>query len=973
MVTSEAISHYRIIRKLGSGGMGEVYLAEDVRLGRRVALKLLSDQFAADEDRLRRFEQEARAASALNHPNIITIHEVGLEKGTRFITTEYIEGETLRQHISRKPMSLSEVLDAAIQMASALAAAHQAGIVHRDIKPENIMLRPDGYVKVLDFGIVKLTEDFADHQQAATDAATQETTVLVKTESNAVLGSPSYMSPEQARGLTIDERTDIFSLGVVLYEMIAGRRPFGGTTASDVIVSILDRTPPPLRDFVTDLPEEMEYIVAKALRKDREERYQNARELIQDLRAVKQRLDFEAELQRSTREGPIFTSKFAHAFETTKQLAVRSEEVTGRTTSSAEYIITELKHHKKTVLLFAVAAAIVVAVLFYFNKPQPLTERDTILIADFANTTGDPVFDGTLKQALAVQLEQSPFLNIFSDERVRETLRYMNRQPDERLTIPIAREIAARQGLKAMLFGGISSLGSNYVITLEAMNAQTGDVVAREQVEAERKEQVLRALGSAASSLREKLGESLRTIERFDAPIEQATTSSLEALKSYSLGYEQQSRARYLEAIPFYRRAIEMDPNFALAHTQLAVAYDNSRQPELAAEYAARAFELRTRVSEREKLYISWRYYSGTTRELDKAIEVLELWKQTYPRDVVPPNSLSFYYSQIGQYERAIEQARLAIELNPSRPQPYSNLGLALMGSNRLDEAQAVYERALSQNLDSTGYHWGLYSIGFIRGDAEMMRKQVEWLAGKPNEYEALSWEAKTAAARGQMARYHELSRRAIEMARSRDLGEVAGQFAARAELRDAMAGNCAGTKANVGAGLPRSNPATIDRALALALCGDVAESQALIEEQARRFPKDTILNMIWLPTIRAAMELNRNDPAKAIQLLQPAANYEMGYAAGFWPVYIRGQAYLRQRAGQKAAAEFQRILDNRGAGMDSNLYPLAHLGLARAAAIAGDSRQSRKSYEEFFALWRDADPDIPVLKEARQEYERLP
>lgn len=972
-MTSEAISHYRIIRKLGSGGMGEVYLAEDIRLGRRVALKLLSDQFAADEDRLRRFEQEARAASALNHPNIITIHEVGLENSTRFITTEYIEGETLRQHISRKRMSLSEVLDAAIQMAGALAAAHQAGIVHRDIKPENIMLRPDGYVKVLDFGIVKLTEEFADQRQAATDAPTQDTTVLVKTESNAVLGSPSYMSPEQARGLTIDERTDIFSLGVVLYEMIAGRRPFSGTTASDVIVSILDRTPPPIKDFASDLPEEMEYIVAKALRKDREERYQNARDLIQDLRAVKQRLDFEAELQRSTREGPVFTSKFSHAFETTKQLAVRSEEMAGRTTSSAEYIITELKHHKKTVALFVVVAAIVTAVvLFYFNKPQPLTERDTILIADFANTTGDPVFDGTLKQALAVQLEQSPFLNIFSDERVRETLRYMNRQPDERLTIPIAREIAARQGLKAMLFGGISSLGSNYVITLEAMNSQTGDVVAREQVEAERKEQVLKALGSAASSLREKLGESLPTIKRFDAPIEQATTSSLEALKSYSLGYEQQSRARYLEAIPFYRRAIEMDPNFALAHTQLAVAYDNSRQPEMAAEYAAKAFELRARVSEREKLYISWRYYSGTTRELDKAIEVLELWKQTYPRDVVPPNSLSFYYSQIGQYERAIEEARLAIELNPSRPQPYSNLGLALMGSNRLDEAQAVYERALSQNLDSTGYHWGLYSIGFIRGDTELMRKQVEWLAGKPNEFEAVSWEAKSAAAQGQMARYHELSRRAIEMAQSRDLGEVAGQFAARAELRDAMAGNC-DKQATDAAGFPRSNPATIDRALALALCGEVAGAQSLIEEQARRFPKDTILNMIWLPTIRGAMELRRNDPARAIQLLQQTVNYEMGYAAGFWPVYIRGQAYLRQRAGQRAAAEFQKILDNRGAGMDSNLYPLAHLGLARAAAIAGDTGQSRKSYEEFFALWKDADPAIPVLKEARQEYQRLP
>ena len=972
-----SISHYRIIKKIGAGGMGEVYLAEDTRLGRRVALKILSPEFTSDEERLRRFEQEARAASALNHPNIITIHEIGYDKDTHFIAMEFIEGETLRQRLTTARISLRKALDIAIQVVGALDAAHRAGIVHRDVKPENIMLRPDGYVKVLDFGIVKLTERFTEHQAAYSASPEEVTVILVNTDANMVMGSPSYMSPEQARGLKIDARTDIFSLGVVIYEMVAGKRPFDGETPSDVMAAILDRNPPPLVHYSSEVPEAFDWMVTKALRKDREERYQSARGLLNDLRALKQRVEFESELERSISYAPNPTSRVAHASVTTvKDLNAQSDEIAAQSTlSSAEYIVTEIKRHKKAfgVIILAFVLAISAA-WFYFRQATVLNERDTVLLAEFANSTGDAMFDGTLRQALAVQLEQSPFLNIFSDERIRETLRYMSRSPDERLTVPVAREVCQRQGLKALLTGSISSLGSHYVISLEAMNAYTGDVIARQQVEVESKEQVLRSLGDAASRLREKLGESLRILEKYDAPIEQATTSSLEALKAFSLGNEQQNKARYLEAIPFYKRAVELDPNFALAYTRLAVAYDNSRQWDLAAESATKAFELRDRVSERERHFISWRYYSSTTRELDKTIEVLELWKQTYPRDTEPHNTLAFHYTQVGQFDKAIEEAREAIRLNPARPQPYSNLGLALTCLNRFDEAREVYQQALAQNLDTTGLHWGLYLIAFAQGQADQMKQHLDWMAGRSNEYEALDWQAKTSTFSGQLRKAKELSEQAIEMARRGNLNEVAAQFVARARLRAAAAGACqeTGTELASATAPERTNNSVIEEALALALCGRAAQAQSLIDEQSKRFPKDTLLNTIWLPAVKAITEINRNNPAQAIQLLQASIRYELGYAAGFWPAYIRGQAYLRQRAAREAASEFQKILNNRGVNINSNLYTLAYLGLARATLLQGDPAKARNTYEDFFKLCKDADPDVPALQQARQEYEKL-
>ncbi|MGH9958654.1 MAG: protein kinase domain-containing protein, partial [Pyrinomonadaceae bacterium] len=567
----ERISHYRILEKLGAGGMGEVYLAEDMNLGRKVALKILGSDYTTSRDRLHRFEQEACAASALNHPNILTIHEVGVDDGKHFIATEYIDGETLRRVIAASTLEPLKILDISVQVASALEEAHAAGIVHRDIKPDNIMIRRNGYVKVLDFGLAKLTEERMDRTPSDGEASTR---VLVQTDAGVVMGTSHYMSPEQARGKQVDARTDIWSLGVVMYEMVAGRTPFEGETSTDVIVAITQKEAPPLARFAPEVPAELDWIVTKALRKDRDERYQTIKELLTDLRRLKQKLEFEVELERSASPDSV-TRSTINAGGTIPTLSERAAPTVSETVthapSSAEYLVSEIKRHKTgaTVIAALFVLAIGAGVFFYFNRAQALTDKDTVLLADFANTTGEAVFDGTLKQALAVQLGQSPFMNIFPEERVRQTLRFMGRSPDDRITRDIGREICERQGIKALLVGSISSLGSHYVITLEALNATTGDTLARDQVEAENKEQVLSSLGKSASRLREKLGESLNSIKKFDVPLEQATTSSREALKAYATGNEQRNKGNQAETRRHYERAIELDPNFAMAYARL--------------------------------------------------------------------------------------------------------------------------------------------------------------------------------------------------------------------------------------------------------------------------------------------------------------------------------------------------------------------------------------------------------------------
>jgi serine/threonine protein kinase/Flp pilus assembly protein TadD len=967
------LSHYRIVSKLGAGGMGDVYLAQDTNLDRKVALKILPAEVASNRDRMDRFVQEAKAASALNHPNIITIHEIDQTDSGHFIATEFIDGVTLRECMQIEPLKLAEALDVATQIASALSTAHADGIVHRDIKPENVMLRRDGIVKVLDFGLAKLVERFLP-DSADTNAPTS---AAIKTEPGMVMGTATYMSPEQARGLQVDARTDIFSLGILIYEMVAGRRPFEGANKIEILAAILsDKEPPPLARYTREAPAELERIVGKALAKERDERYQSAKDLLIDLRHLKRRLELDTELARTTPPEKFGIPRPDPNLSETTPTPPEGSVPHAPAASGAGYIVNRVKLHKRGVTLtVAVLVLAMVGAIFWYLKHSPaasLTEKDTIVLADFVNTVGDPVFDGTLKQALAVQLEQSPFLNIFSDQRVREALRFMGRSPDERVTRDVGREICQRQGLKAMLVSSIASLGNHYVLTLEAVNAQTGDAIAREQSEAENKEQVLRVLGEVAIKFREKLGESLQSIKKFDAPIEQGTTSSLEAFKAFSLGVEQQLKGRYLDAIPFLKHATEIDQNFALAYARLASMYYNSRQEALAARASEKAFELRDRVSERERLYISAGYYDNVTGELEKYLETLELWKRTYPRDASPPNNLAVKYNELGQFEKTVAEAREAIRLNPSSASGYSLLAAAFLGLNRFDEAKEIIAQAQAQKLETTAMRRILFRIAFVLGDAATMKQQIELMNGKPDEYVAQGWQSETAAFSGLLQEAREFSNRALELAERRDLKDVAAQILVAAAARDALLGDCRMVKelSAKALGISHSQPTMIAAGNALAACGEFSQTQTISSELVRRFPTDTILNKVLLPLVQARIELHRNNPAQAIQLLETTRPYEG--VAHSQIAYLRGQAYLSQRKGADAAAEFQKILDHRGWQPTSPLYSLAHVGLARAAVLQDSTANARKAYQNFFALWKDADPDTPILIQAKKEYEKL-
>ena len=970
------VGHFTILSKIGAGGMGEVYLAQDSNLDRKVALKLLPSEVASDHERMRRFIQEAKAASALNHPNIITIHEVGQFDSRHFIATEFIDGQTLRQMMRRGHSKLNDVLEISIQAASALAAAHEAGIVHRDIKPENIMVRRDGYIKVLDFGLAKLTE--AEGSTPDPEARTQ---TLVNTDAGTVLGTATYMSPEQAKGKYVDGRTDLWSLGAVIYELVAGHAPFEAETSSEVIGLILNKEPLPLARFDREAPAELDRIVMKALTKELDERYQTARDLLVDLKRLKRQHELEAEIERTA--PPDFRSLSgtgAHRVATSEQVtaaasATQSSQVTHQITS-AEYIVSEIKRHKKGFALSgAVVFALVLATVGYFlfaRHTAALTDKDTVLLVDIVNTTGDGVFDGTVKQGLAVQLGQSPFLNLFPDARVRQTLRMMGHSPDDRVTAEIGREICQRQGLKALITGSIASLGTHYVLTLEAISSQSGEVLANEQGESESKEQVLKTLTEVAAKLRERLGESLGSLQRFDAPLE-ATTSSLEALKAYSLAVDEGNRGKWLESIQQHTHALELDPNFAAAYFGIAVCYANTGQPKLAAEYTSKAYALRDRVSERERLRIIGFYYFSVTGEFDKYIENLELYKNTYPRDDRGYVSLSVAYDRIGQWEKSAEAAGEAIRINPNTVPPNTNLARALIRLQRYDESLAVLDRAFKQyKLDSDIFHTWLYDIAFIRGDAASMKHEVETMSGKPGEHISIDLQTNSSAFNGQWKLVQDYSRRSIDLASQSKAKEVAAQYAAEQALRAAVFGQCAETKAAAAQALSlQRNQVSLTRSgLALALCNEVNETQPLVAELNKDYPTFTQVNGIWLPPTRAALELDHGNAAQAVIELEVASRYE---AAGeFWPQYVRGLANLKLSKGGEAAVEFQKILDHRGYAPMSPLFPLAQLGLARASTLQNDTAKARKAYEDFFVLWKDADADIPILIEAKKEYEKI-
>jgi serine/threonine protein kinase/tetratricopeptide (TPR) repeat protein len=930
LLVGSELGHYRIVEKIGAGGMGEVYRARDEHLARDVAIKVLPPGTLTDESARKHFRKEALILSQLNHPNVATIHDFDMQQGVDFLVMEYIPGITLSEKVGAGPLPEKEVLRLGVQLAEGLVAAHDHGVVHRDLKPGNLRVTSDGRLKILDFGLAKLWHPVT--ASAATESLS---------EPQAMAGTLPYMAPEQLLGGEVDARTDLHAAGLVLYEMATGRYPFAEAERSQLIGAILHRPPRSPAALNPKLSPELERIIGKCLEKEPENRYQSAKELAIDLR---------------------------------RQLTPSAAKV-------AEVPVAGRKLWKVLVsaALIVVAAAIGATLYFSSHRVHALTDKDTIVLSDFDNRTGDSVFDDTLKQGLSVQLEQSPFLALVSERKVIDTLKLMGRSPDGRLTAKVTREVCQRTGSKAMLTGSIAGLGRQYVIGLKAVNCETGDVLAEAQEQAAGKEAVLKALDNAAVSLRSKLGESLSTVEKYDTPVEEATTPSLEALKAYSLGRKTLYAKGGTAALPFFKRAAELDPNLAMAYAWMAAVYFDLNEVGRGAENASKAYALREKVSERERFDIEGNYYLTATGELEKATQTFELWQQTYPRDDAPYRHLGFVSNALGNWEKALEELREALRLEPNHVTNYLNLGVAYTTLNRLDEADAVYKQAEERKLENEQLLQSRYWLAFLKGDAAQTAQLVSAAVAKPGAEDLLlASQADTEGWYGKLKNAHELTGRAMDSAQHNDAKETAASYQAAAALREVEAGNWQQARAEASAAvkLAPNRDVRAMAALALARAGDTAGAEKLAAELDKTLPLDTLVQRYWLPTIRAAVALQRKDPNRAIQLLKVVSPIELGsptnLAIYLCPVYLRGESYLMLHDGNRAAAEFQKFIDHRGLVGNFPWSALARLGLARAYAMRGDTAKARAAYKDFLTLWKDADADIPILKQTKAEYTKL-